>query len=299
MLRDGNSSPRRVPGTWITWPEAREILDYDSAAVGDRIRLTVRLGEPNAPTAFVLDPVFLFDLAVGAAAFLHTAGRFTGTPFPDLTIVGVGYPTDDVGSIWKSRSRDLTPTAGDATRAVRLPALDFGGASHFLDALGDEIFPILEERFDIPSDRRVLCGFSFGGLFALYCLFHRPELFDGYLIGSPSLWWDDGIVLQWERAWANHHVDLAAKIVLTSGECEQNECGYPEGTWKNEGFSPEALRQIAQVDRLRALDAQLRSRRYPSLDLTTAVFEDEFHLTAPPAMFGRGFVSLFEGAPHG
>ena len=36
-----------------------------------------------------------------------------------------------------------------------------------------------------------LSGDSFGGLFALHTLIHRPEVFSGIIAISPSLWWDD------------------------------------------------------------------------------------------------------------
>ena len=41
-----------------------------------------------------------------------------------------------------------------------------------------------------------LIGQSFGGLFATEVLVKQPNLFDNYIIVSPSLWWDDESLLQ-------------------------------------------------------------------------------------------------------
>jgi pimeloyl-ACP methyl ester carboxylesterase len=38
---------------------------------------------------------------------------------------------------------------------------------------------------------RVLVGHSLGGLFAVYALIRRPDLFTGYVVMEPSLWWND------------------------------------------------------------------------------------------------------------
>jgi predicted alpha/beta superfamily hydrolase len=38
---------------------------------------------------------------------------------------------------------------------------------------------------------RVLVGHSLGGLFAVYALMTRPDVFQGYIAISPALWWDD------------------------------------------------------------------------------------------------------------
>jgi hypothetical protein len=40
---------------------------------------------------------------------------------------------------------------------------------------------------------------------------------------------------------------------------------------------------------------RLRSRHYPSLDLTHHVFEDEHHVTVFPAAVTRGLVKLYGG----
>src|SRR5215210_4438486 len=106
LARTGDEWARRGVGT--------EIFELASRTVGDRLRVTVSPGDPGAPALYVLDPILLFDLAVGVETLLRTAARFTGGPFPSLTVVGVGYATDDPGEVFALRARDLTPTDGAA-----------------------------------------------------------------------------------------------------------------------------------------------------------------------------------------
>jgi predicted alpha/beta superfamily hydrolase len=271
---------------------APQVFDIDSAAIGDRLRVTVMPGAPGSPALYVLDPFVLFDLAVGVEVLMRTTAGMMGGAFPGLTVVGIGYPTEDPREIFALRSRDLTPTNGEGTTAFSLPPLPFGGAASFLTSLVDEVVPQVESRHETDSTRRALAGFSFGGLFALYALFHRPGLFAGYVIGSPSLWWDDGIADQWEETWAREHDDLVARVFLSVGANEQTA----GDSWKNEGFPLETLERIAEVDAVSRFTDRLRGRGYPSLHVDHAIFADEYHLTAPPAMFARGLLSVFEDA---
>nr|WP_185907242.1 alpha/beta hydrolase-fold protein [Streptomyces sp. WAC04770] len=55
-------------------------------------------------------------------------------------------------------------------------------------ALDDELFPWLAARGQLPpAERRVLVGFSYGGLATAYTALHRPDLFGAVLPISPSL----------------------------------------------------------------------------------------------------------------
>jgi predicted alpha/beta superfamily hydrolase len=70
------------------------------------------------------------------------------------------------------------------------------GANHFLSFLRTELFPFVEANYRGDPERRILSGWSFGGLFGLHTLFRQPESFSDYLILSPSIWWDEKTILQ-------------------------------------------------------------------------------------------------------
>lgn len=126
-------------------------------------------------------------------------------------IVGVGYPiTDSVVS--DRRNSDLTTPSKELKRKHPIgrdgkPQTDicFGEADGFLSVLIKEIMPFVENKVlplvPLWSLTHVLFGHSFGGLFTLYTMFTRPDLFDTYIAASPSIWWNDrSIVHEQERA---------------------------------------------------------------------------------------------------
>jgi predicted alpha/beta superfamily hydrolase len=72
-------------------------------------------------------------------------------------------------------------------------------------------------------DQRTYFGTSLGGLFGTYVLFTAPELFSNYIIGSPSFWYDDGIMFQFEKRFTEDHADLSARVFYAVGELEETE----------------------------------------------------------------------------
>jgi predicted alpha/beta superfamily hydrolase len=257
------------------------------------LEVTVIPGDPGAIALYVLDAAFLLDVSHGVGSMLGTLAHLTGEPFPRPTFVGIGYPTRDLQQLFALRARDLTPSAG-TRNPIDLPPLEFGGAEDFLTALTEELVPSVESRYDVDRLHRGLVGFSFGGLFGLYTLLHRPDEFSHYLVGSPSLWWDNGLPFTWETDWAAAHDDLPVQVFAWVGGEEQSH----GGSWKNERFPTSALEQLAQVDRFRAFVDVLHSRHYPTLRLDSVVIDGEYHLTAPPAGLARGLQHLLGGNGH-
>lgn len=74
-----------------------------------------------------------------------------------------------------------------------------GGAAGYLKELCDRIIPKTEQELNSnimtefgEKSSRYLAGYSLGGLFALYALYHA-DLFDGVACMSGSLWYDGWI----------------------------------------------------------------------------------------------------------
>jgi predicted alpha/beta superfamily hydrolase len=116
----------------------------------------------------------------------------------------------------------------------------------------------------------VLGGFSYGGLFAAYALFAEPGLFTGYLIGSPSLGWDDGAFYTLDAVRANRADPIGAQVFLSAGELE-----------------PATAQHTARLAYL------LQARLSEDLDVQTHFIEGETHLSVIPATLSRGLRALF------
>ena len=82
----------------------------------------------------------------------------------------------------KNRDRDMMPV----TSAYYKGAV---GGEQFLRFIETELIPVVEKRYR-TNHKKILCGQSLSGLFTLYALLEKPELFDGY-IGCSAGWFAD------------------------------------------------------------------------------------------------------------
>jgi hypothetical protein len=270
----------------VTIPHT-EIRLLPSAIVADEFKLTIALppnyGESSIdyPVLYLLDANIFFGMVTETVRLLQN-----GKEIPDLLNVGIGYPDDrqHLGL----RSRDLTPTPDDEytqewlknksnEKGFRIKPKGSGGAKKFLRFIQRELMPFVQKHYRINPQYSVLAGDSYGGLFGLYTLFHQPETFRGYIIGSPSIWWDDRIIMEYETRYAAKHADLHARVFLSVGELEV--------------FEPEPA---AMVTNMQMLAKQLHSRNYNGLELSTHIFDNETHLSVIPGTMSRGLRTVFK-----
>jgi predicted alpha/beta superfamily hydrolase len=65
-----------------------------------------------------------------------------------------------------------------------------GGAEKFLEFISSELVPYIDSAYP-ASPERCIIGHSAGGLFAVYTMVNKPELFSSYICIDPSLWYED------------------------------------------------------------------------------------------------------------
>lgn len=70
-----------------------------------------------------------------------------------------------------------------------------GGSSLFISFIENELQPYVNKKFGGNKGNTII-GQSLGGLLATEILFTKPQLFNQYIIISPSLWWRDGYLLR-------------------------------------------------------------------------------------------------------
>lgn len=106
------------------------------------------------------------------------------------------------------RTRDFTPTV-DPRFSRLFPALAMmGRAPRFLAFVRDELQLWVQDRFQATGDAAFF-GHSMGGLFATYALLSDASPFQRYGIASPSLWWDNDVIFDVEKRYADAHDDSA------------------------------------------------------------------------------------------
>lgn len=85
------------------------------------------------------------------------------------------------------RNRNLTPTGWPQELEAPEPV---GEGDRFLDFIEQELIPDIEARYRV-NHRRILVGYSRGGLLTVYAYIDGRTSFDSYVALSPSLWRDD------------------------------------------------------------------------------------------------------------
>jgi predicted alpha/beta superfamily hydrolase len=265
--------------------ENTEVRTFHSRIVGQDYEIVVSLPKSYSvkdtvfPVIFLLDPYRVFSMVKGYTDVLTTPYTY----MPEVIIVGIGNGgkgREEMFNWALGRTRDLTPVKSTATEeiyrkrfaAVGAPNVEIqtGGAPLFLDYIKKELFPFVETNYRIDNFSRMLSGYSLGGLFAMYVLFHEPGLFSKYFIGSPSIHYKDGITFEYESNYAGNYSDLQADVFINAGALE-------DVTSQN----------VTKIEGL------LSSRNYENLYLKSVIFDHENHVTCYPAAMGRGLIELY------
>jgi len=140
-------------------------------------------GQERYPVLYLTDGDAQMGHARATAEFLARNGLM-----PEVILVGI---------LNTERSRDLTATPGTKEEQASHPAA--GGGERFLDFIEKELIPAVDVRYrTVPM--RLYAGHSLGGLLGLHALFRRPGLFQAVVVASPSLGWDDGLIVRDVRA---------------------------------------------------------------------------------------------------
>ncbi len=198
--------------------------DIKSSATGKTYRIQIgKIGprpESGYPVVYVLDGDAMFPIA-----YLYAMARAMQlqdhTPVSVL-IVGVGYSNSRLLDM-NARAADYTPPSPDYEKTGDAFAKKFGEADRFLSFLDQELKPMITREFSIDKNQQTLIGHSYGGLFTLYALYTQPESFRNYIVSSPSIWWNKGIIRTYFEQFKKKQRNLTSplSVRITSGSLEE------------------------------------------------------------------------------
>jgi uncharacterized protein len=177
-----------------------------STSNGAKYNIKVALPENYNPDTQKYPAIYLLD---GEEIFnfvsenCHRISSDLGTS--NVLVVSIGYGND--------RSFDYTPTKANEGG---------GGAEKFMLFIKNELIPEVETDYSADTSRanRIILGHSFGGLFGAYAFANFNNVFANYIILSPSLWYDNEIVLKQERENRNINKNNYQMVFLGLGESE-------------------------------------------------------------------------------
>jgi len=130
----------------------------------------------------------------------------------NVLVVGIGYGND--------RALDYTPSEADEGG---------GGSEKFMLFIKNELVPRIENDYGADTSRksRIILGHSFGGLCATYAFTNHNRVFGNYILLSPSLWYDNEIMLTFEEEYRHSNVNSHQLVFLGLGELEMGRMLTP------------------------------------------------------------------------
>ena len=276
--------PALLPGA-TSYVVHSDIMDFD-------FEITVQ-GPPiewpePLPVVYATDANYGFGYAANVNWMLMMGGEI-----PPALAVGIGYPVgDDIGFVSTRRMYDFSPNRDEfqlgklAESPLTSTEPQGGGAPDFFRFMSEELWPWLQDNFNVADDRTYV-GDSMGGLFGCYTLFNHHGFFSRYVIGSPWICWNHPLVFDYEQQYAKSHDDLSAIVYLAAGGAEDV---------LSPTFDPgaaEIFKMAKTEEHTRRLGELLESRSYPGLTLKTMIWEQETHFTVPYALITHGLRYVF------
>jgi predicted alpha/beta superfamily hydrolase len=149
-----------------------------------------------------------------------------------------------------------------------------GHSDKFMSFIEKELQPYIESNYQTNSDKMII-GQSLGGLFATEILLKKPTLFNKYVIISPSLWWDNGSMLNLNLVQTNFNQQTDIYI----------------GVGK-EGLTPTEIPRVMEVD-ANLLNAKIKAINSRDLKVFFDYLPQENHATIMHQALSNSFKFLY------
>ena len=250
----------------VTLPNT-EVRTLHAVANGVHYELYVSLppgygaGNVRYPVMYLLDADYSFAIARNITEHLTERNHL-----PPVVLVAIAYGGPP--AYRANRTRDYTPTrVADGGYGPEYQRLS-GGAPAFLRFIRDELIPFIAREYRVSGDRAIV-GHSYGGLFVTWAMMQEPTLFRRVIAVSPSLWYDDHLLLRLEQELATRVRSLPMRVYAGVGIREVNA-------------------QRNMITDLRRFTEQVREHRYDGLDLQMHVLDEETHNSVFPIALTKG-----------
>ncbi|MBB1367735.1 prolyl oligopeptidase family serine peptidase [Pseudoalteromonas sp. SR44-5] len=180
---------------------------FKSAVLNEERTVTVQLpksyqAEPNKvyPVIYRLDGAGNIPLASAVIERLQNDNRA-----PEVIIVAIENT---------NRLRDMYPTVNKEPQG---PVGEGGGADKFLAFFEQELIPLVNKNYR-THNYKVISGASAGGVFALYALQAKSELFQAHIAYSPAVWWNYGASVKSTKSFIAKTKELNSYVYINIGE---------------------------------------------------------------------------------
>lgn len=273
---------------WTTQPSQIETAILQSKITQKNYRIYSSIPQVSAPNSgypviYMLDAHLTFPIAAYFSQLLLKLGMIT-----PIIVVGIDYSDE---SQWaKLRASDYTPPHNaKPIREACLKGEDIGGhAGQFLQVINNEIKPVIEQKYTIDKTKQALFGHSYGGLFTLYVFLTKPDSFNYYFAASPSIWWDDHVILQKLETFIKQPTNSQnISLIISVGELEQKITNNLSKQRK------EKLLKRKQVTNAKFFINKVTELNNSNIHSQFILFAEQNHATVIPFAIQQALLSFF------
>lgn len=247
-----------------------------SKELGEKRVLNIYLPEGyNTQDSVVYPVTYLLDGSVDED-FIHVAGLYQFNSFewinraPKSIVVGIA-------TVDRRRDYTLPTTVSDDKK--KFPTS--GHSDKFIAFIEKELQPFIEKKYK-TSKTRTIIGQSLGGLLATEILLKKPTLFNKYIIISPSLWWNNGSLLNESSALLQDTFSQKTAVYIAVGK---------------EGLTPSTPPRVMEVD-ANLLAEKIKSTRSKNVSLYFDYLPQEDHATIAHQAIANAFKFIYTLLSH-
>ncbi|MFY9311249.1 MAG: alpha/beta hydrolase-fold protein [Bacteroidia bacterium] len=242
-----------------------------SKQLSEKRELNIYLPEGYNPKDSLKYPVIYLLDGSANEDFVHIVGLVQYHSFEWINIIPKSIV---VGIATVDRQRDFTFQSSISEDARKYTTS--GHSDNFIAFLEAELQPYIAKRYN-TNETKTIIGQSLGGLLATEILFKRPNLFNKYIIVSPSLWWDNGSILNYPVTNFQNK-----DIYISVGK---------------EGLTPSIIPRVMEVDANLLVD-KIRNLKNTSTNIYFDYLPDENHATIMHQAVSNSFRLIFNEKKH-
>ncbi|WP_444924199.1 alpha/beta hydrolase [Microbulbifer sp. DLAB2-AF] len=246
-----------------------QVIPIQDSSNNREYELFIKLPEKYKESDTKKHPVIYYTDALWVVEMLSATTEYA---LEDAILVGISWQKDMAGAEkeWSSRYRDFKPAVLSNKKDKKSHK---GEAHEYLAFIRNDVIKYIESNYRANPDNRTYFGYSFGGLFGVYALISQPDIFQNYIIGSPSRLIGTYMDFRLESELNKPLMDIPKRtnVFIAYGELEK-ELG-------------------ATVERF---VSELKDQKLVNLTLELAVIESANHTTAFPKTSVRSIYWLAE-----
>lgn len=248
------------------------IDEIQSPTLAEKRILNIYLPEGYNQNDSIKYPVIYLLDGSADEDFIHIVGLVQFNSFEWINRVPKSIV---VGIATVDRKRDYTFPTSIKEDAIKYPTT--GHSDRFIVFIEKELQPYIQTKYQTNADKTII-GQSLGGLLATEILFTKPGLFNKYIIISPSLWWNNGSLLNQKVQSNFESIEHKTDIYIAVGK---------------EGLTPTAIPRVMEVD-ANLLVEKIRGIKNKKLNVVFDYLPQEDHATIMHQAVSNAFKLLYK-----